>query len=317
MPKAYIYGLYDPRNDELKYVGKTKAKRLSERLKEHIRKAKREQTSPRDRWIVELLDKSKKPYIIVLDECIRNDYGEAEKWWIALCKDLGFELTNLTDGGEEGSPEYYKFTKEHRKKIGKKSKGNQHGLGYQHSEEIKRKMSERMRGENNPNYRKDFSPEHRAKLSAAAKRRKHSPETKEKMRQAALKRNENPDYIKKLSDAALNASPEIKKKKSLAAIKARKNGGNKNQMNIDIDKKMFEADFSSCFTTKELAQKAAKEIKLLKKKVKMNLYEDEGEWFLSVWGRMFLDDRYMLDDKIEEITERFSGNYLGSGVMLY
>lgn len=41
--------------------------------------------------------------IEILEECLKNQLDEKEKYWIKYYKDLGFILYNLTDGGQESS----------------------------------------------------------------------------------------------------------------------------------------------------------------------------------------------------------------------
>ena len=198
MRRIVIYGLFDPRAHELRYIGKTK-KKLSERLKEHIRAAKRYQHSPRGRWIKGLLDEGIAPLIEVLQEVSDDEWEEAEKHHIAEAKEKGINLTNLAEGGQ-GHHDYV-FTEEHRRKIGEAHKGNKHGLGYRHTEEHKERVSKRMKGEGNPNYGKTFSKEYKENLSKAQKGRKHSEETKQKMRESRKKFYEDPANRKKQSEA--------------------------------------------------------------------------------------------------------------------
>ena len=80
----------------------------------------------------------------------------------------------------------FKRSAERKKKISKAL------MGRKHSEESKRKMSERQRGNKNHFYGKHFSEEHRRKISEANKGRvganlgkHHSEETKQKMRESA------------------------------------------------------------------------------------------------------------------------------------
>ena len=54
--------------------------------------------------------------------------------------------------------------------------------GLKQSEETKRKISEALKG--NPKLRRKRTPEERARMSAAAKGKKHTPEAIEKMRKA-------------------------------------------------------------------------------------------------------------------------------------
>jgi len=100
-------------------------------------------------------------------------------------------------------------------------------LGYHHSLETRRKMSESRKGKGNPNYGKPLSPEHRRKLSETLSgerspnygkhhsiewRRKigdgnrgkcHSEETKQKLREAAANRPFSEEHRRKISEAGI------------------------------------------------------------------------------------------------------------------
>ncbi|MBF0261548.1 MAG: hypothetical protein HQL97_06950 [Magnetococcales bacterium] len=115
-----IYGLIDPRNRSLRYIGKTH-KRREVRLQEHIQAATEKQ-SPVYKWIGELLDKGLTPEIFILERVPKEqDWRLAERFHIEKwrsCKDISFpyihppqtikstttridsaELTNVAAGG--------------------------------------------------------------------------------------------------------------------------------------------------------------------------------------------------------------------------
>lgn len=175
MEKIYIYGLIDPRNDSIRYVGKTN--NPQGRLLGHIEKAKkahkntRGHWSHRSSWIRNVLSENYEPDIIVLEEC-GNDWREAEKWWINLGELLGWKLTNHTEGGD--------------------------GLtGYNHSEKTKKKIGEASleRGAKPPDWTgRKQSPEHIKKRVEARKKNNNyvmSEEQKKKLSKTVKKRFEN------------------------------------------------------------------------------------------------------------------------------
>ncbi len=83
----------------------------------------------------------------------------------------------------------YKHSKEAKRKMSERMKGKNNPMygkigtftGKKHSEEHKKKMSERMKGENNYWFGKYFSEEHKRKIGLSSKGRKHTEETKRKM----------------------------------------------------------------------------------------------------------------------------------------
>jgi hypothetical protein len=111
--KHYIYGLYDPRDEKIRYVGRTS--NLEDRLRQHIYDG---QGSGRDTkrllWIKELKVQNLRPIIKVLEEVDGNDVEEKEKYYINYHISNGANLTNkalitiekprpknLTDGTNE------------------------------------------------------------------------------------------------------------------------------------------------------------------------------------------------------------------------
>jgi len=125
MNEGYIYGLIDPRDDIIKYVGQTKYP-LKKRYKEHLRNSNYDKTKNHkvNRWINELKSINKTPIIEKIEKVSINLLNNREKFWI---KFYGNQLNNMTEGGA-GIKFIIKkeFTKEHRKKIGNSCKGEKH-----------------------------------------------------------------------------------------------------------------------------------------------------------------------------------------------
>lgn len=92
---AYIYGLVDPRDDKVKYVGKTVE--LKERFRTHIREC-RKSNSPKNFWIAHLLLLGLEPELLVIEVCEDSKWKERERFWIAHYPDL----KNCTLGGDGG-----------------------------------------------------------------------------------------------------------------------------------------------------------------------------------------------------------------------
>jgi hypothetical protein len=96
--KTFIYVLADPDTLEIKYVGKT-VKPLKIRLTGHIYSCKKEKNH-RTNWIKSILKKGKKPIIKMIDYCTWDESQKLEYDWIIKFKDKGYDLVNLTNGGE-------------------------------------------------------------------------------------------------------------------------------------------------------------------------------------------------------------------------
>ena len=123
--EGYVYGLIDPRDDEIKYIGQTKFN-LDKRYKEHLRNCKYTQTKNHNvyRWINELLEINQIPIIGVIEKVEFLKLDEREKYWINMYSKT---IKNMTIGGT--GIKYKKkrsFSKEHRKKIGDSCRGAKH-----------------------------------------------------------------------------------------------------------------------------------------------------------------------------------------------
>jgi hypothetical protein len=90
-----IYGLVDPRTNEIRYVGKTK-QTLKKRLYKHIQDLRNNRV--KKEWVLDLLGNKLKPLIIELETCDETIWIEREKHWIGIFNNL----TNQTQGGEGG-----------------------------------------------------------------------------------------------------------------------------------------------------------------------------------------------------------------------
>ena len=96
-----IYVLIDPRDNQIRYVGKTHTT-LGRRLCEHCR-TDRIDTSRKGRWIAKLLRMGLRPIIETIQTVDSESWQKAEQYWIGYYRDLGCELTNGTLGGDGGN----------------------------------------------------------------------------------------------------------------------------------------------------------------------------------------------------------------------
>lgn len=168
---VYIYGLVDPRDNHIRYVGKTKHK-LEKRLREHLFKNNLETNNYKNFWIKEILKNNLSPDIILIEECNEDDWQEREIYWISYYRELlGNKLTNSTDGGEGlNNPSI-----EIRKKMGDTHRG------HKTSDETKQKLSLKFSGKNNPMYGKKHSKEIVDKLRLLSTGKKLSDAVKKKI----------------------------------------------------------------------------------------------------------------------------------------
>lgn len=94
---VYIYTLEHPITKEIRYVGKTKNPKM--RFQNHMNKG-HNKTSHKTNWIESLKKEGLRPIMRVLDEVPNEEWKYWEKFWIAVCTEWGFKLTNHTLGGE-------------------------------------------------------------------------------------------------------------------------------------------------------------------------------------------------------------------------
>ena len=114
---VYIYGLKDPRDNQIKYIGKTVD--IDRRIKEH-NQIHRNKKSKKNSWITHLIRNGMQPIMEVLEECEESRWVERERYWIRYYKELGFDLKNMTLGGEGNNG--YVFTTEDRLKQSESQK---------------------------------------------------------------------------------------------------------------------------------------------------------------------------------------------------
>lgn len=122
MGVVYIYGLYDPRTGELRYVGKTH-QTLQMRLKRHMDDARRPAKASRHvyRWIGMLQRYNAMPVIRVIEVTDQEHWEERERYWIKHYRESGARLCNHADGGagkptKQKNPLTRRYRPSHRKR---------------------------------------------------------------------------------------------------------------------------------------------------------------------------------------------------------
>jgi hypothetical protein len=171
--KFLIYGLIDPRTDEVRYIGKSTSG--LNRPKQHTMPSILKRTSHKTNWIRSLLVDGLVPIIRVLEsftdtECLED----AEMFWISQGKGMGWELTNLTKGG--GGT-----------------------VGWHHYEETKQRLRAVHSGKSY--HVTKHGPDTRARISAAHLGRKHTDEARRNMRLAQLGKKHTIDHVTRQSES--------------------------------------------------------------------------------------------------------------------
>lgn len=119
----YIYGLHDPRDGALRYVGK--ATNPTQRLRRHLARSRRGERTHKAAWLRSLLALGLEPTVGIVEKTTERKWQERERFWISHFKAAGAQLTNSTDGGEGGATmKGKKFTAEHRKALSEAFKGH-------------------------------------------------------------------------------------------------------------------------------------------------------------------------------------------------
>lgn len=95
---VYIYGLFDPRDGRLRYIGKTVTS-LKKRLEQHLSPKQAGDGTRRGNWISLLLKQNLRPDMRLLTQTTEADWERDEKDWIARARADGCALVNATDGG--------------------------------------------------------------------------------------------------------------------------------------------------------------------------------------------------------------------------
>ena len=102
MSTVIIYGLHDPRDGELRYVGKTKHS-LSLRLAQHMTPKELSLSHRRAKWLRCLKAQGLKPEAGVIEVTTAEEWKARECHWIAFHREQGANLVNGTDGGDGGA----------------------------------------------------------------------------------------------------------------------------------------------------------------------------------------------------------------------
>jgi group I intron endonuclease len=182
MKQITIYTLSDPITNEIRYVGKTKNS-LTTRMYQHIRDSLYNGTnSYKKAWIKGLILKGMLPIIEELEIVLNhNCWKQSEQYWIAQLKSWGFNLTNMTDGGDGNQNQIMSL--ESRIKTSDSLKGRLV------SKETRNKISKAHLG-------KKLSEKTKEKIKLCNLGKKQSEETKAKRYKAVYLVNSNGEIVK-------------------------------------------------------------------------------------------------------------------------
>lgn len=131
MKTVFIYGLKDPNDNQIKYIGKANNPR--KRYNRHVSDAILKKQGEKNKWIKTLKENNLNPILEIIEECDENIWQEREIYWISQFKNL----FNIQPGGEY-SP---MFNKEIVKKMLETKRKNP----IVPSKETKKKTSESLK----------------------------------------------------------------------------------------------------------------------------------------------------------------------------
>lgn len=179
MDSIFIYLLRDPRDERVRYVGKTNNPK--KRKVTHFSQSMLAHGAAKTRWVLELRSLGLRPIFEIIETCTKETWRERERYWIAHYGGIR-ELFNARLGGELVPPrtsESYRVMAEKRRGIPRPASVGQKVSaalrGHVVTEETRQKLRE-------ANKRQFSSPENRARHSEAVKNwsARLSPEKKER-----------------------------------------------------------------------------------------------------------------------------------------
>ncbi len=200
MNNTFIYSLSDPITSDVRYIGK--ANNPKRRYANHLFAF---DNFHKSRWIKSLLNKELKPILEIIDEVPITEWQFWEQHYISLYKSWGFNLTNISTGGDGGGVFGWRATDETKARmrlaqLGKKlSSETKEKLRIAHTgKKLSASHIEKMRI---ANLGKKMSAESIAKTAAANRGRKNTQEMKDKLSAKFKGRKVPPDILLKRSRA--------------------------------------------------------------------------------------------------------------------
>lgn len=149
LPRFLIYGLINPRNGQLRYVGKSSSG--TARPRQHWRPGNlsKDPNQHKVRWLRQLLAAGLKPEVEVLETCDSAEaLSEAEQHHIAYWRMVGCNLVNIAEGGAGGATKWGPMSEATKARI---SAGNKGKLkGFKRPVEVCQKISASKKGRQAP-----------------------------------------------------------------------------------------------------------------------------------------------------------------------
>lgn len=175
---GFVYGLVDPRTDEVRYVGKTIASPYG-RYRSHVKDAEIGKIGHRSNWIRQLSHLDLRPRLLIIEQGVPvSTINDRERWWVQSGRSWGWDLTNATRGGEGA----IRWSDDSRKNLSRAMKGKKRSpeavaltaaahRGMKRSESTCEKLSTSIRAAYAAKGPFTRSEETKRRMSEAAKRR--------------------------------------------------------------------------------------------------------------------------------------------------
>jgi len=200
---AYIYYLTPSNNqNDIRYIGKTSFS-LEQRLRGHLEDLKYSYKFYKANWIKSLFQQNLKPEIHLLDVIPEFEWQFWEIHYISLFRSWGFDLTNLTPGGE-GVYKGFKHSEESEKRRKQKQKEYWDKLSQEERDNWKQSI---RFGQKNSNYKHSEDIERNKKIRIGVSQTYQNKSQEEKI---LINERKSQTYQSKTEEEKL----EINKKKS-------------------------------------------------------------------------------------------------------